>query len=399
MARLLTRILWRSHPRWQLLAGGGGFLLGLLLMMLAVHVYISLNKVMNRHDEGAHQYEYLIITKPVSTLNSLSLLSKSLGAGFNQRELNAIAEESLVKDMAPVKANGFDIQSNLSEDFDFYADLYFEAVPDRFLDTIPENWGWTEGDTLPIMLSKDWLDIYNFNVTMMYDMPQLSPETIRSMIFRVVVMGKGQRQAFPAQVVGFSYRLPSVLVPLDFLEWANDQYGYEQPTIGKVLIAVEDAASPEVKKWLEQKNYQASTEKTGRQSFRAMAQLVFSISGLIGLLFVILSLVIFVITLQLLLSQSKTEVARLIELGYTPGYLLRHVLRQFWRTLLLVGILAFVGYVLAGFGLQAFFDDKGLSGISVIAWASLSTLLVLLLLAFVVSRLALGRFMRTLYHR
>ncbi len=120
---------------------------------------------------------------------------------------------------------------------------------------------------------------------------------------------------------------------------------------------------------------------------------------MIGGLFLVLSLVIFVITLQLLLSQSQTEVARLIELGYTPRYLLVHVLRQFLRTIVFVAVVALVGYLLGGFALESFFTSKGLTGTTPVAWLSLLTLVVLVIAALLISRWALGRFMRTLYHQ
>ena len=398
MAGLLTRILWRSHPRWQLIAGSGGFLLGLLLMMMAVHVYVSLTQIMKSRSEGGHQYEYLTITKPVSAVNSLSMISKSFGADFNKRELDAISKQSFVEDFSPVTISRFRVQSDLPEEFGFYMDLYFEAVPDRFLDTIPETWGWQEGDTLPIIFSRDALDVYNFNMTMMYDMPQISAETIMTRVFDITISGKGRQQTLHSHVVGFSYRYPSILAPESFVQWANERFGDREKAVSKVIIAVQDAANPEIKKWLDENSYQANTEKTGRQSFRALAKLTYSIAGLIGALFLILSLVIFVITLQLLLTQSQTEVSRLIELGYTPRFLLIHVLRQFLRTIVFVGIIALGGYILAGFALESFFTSKGLTGTTPINWASLLTLGILIFIALAISRWALGRFMRTLYH-
>ena len=46
-------------------------------------------------------------------------------------------------------------------------DLFFESIPDEFLDFIPEEWDWEENSSLiPIMVPKFYLDLWNFGLAL-----------------------------------------------------------------------------------------------------------------------------------------------------------------------------------------------------------------------------------------
>lgn len=345
MGQLLQAILWQRQKKRQLVAAGTGLALGMAFVLLAMQLYLSTRQTFSAEQRPESQYEYLILNKPVSGLNSLSLLSKRFGAAFKPYEWNALAEQPFIVDVAPFTTNQFSISSNLQEEMGMYADLFFEAVPDAFLDTLPPDWGWEEGDTfLPVIMNKDWLDLYNFNVAVMYNLPQLSEESVKELNFRVRVAGQGQTKLFSSKVVAFSYRLPSLMIPLSFMEWGNKNFGEKEDGIYKLMVAVEDAADPDLKAYLQEKGFEANTEKTGRQSFRAIAQATASLIGVIGALFILLSILLVTITLQLLISRAKDEVAMMIILGYAPTQVQSSLLRQAARLLvpsLLAGAVLF----------------------------------------------------------
>lgn len=351
MAKLMQQILWQRQKKRQLLAAGTGLALGLAFIMLAVQLFVSTQLTLAPDPTQESRYEYLILNKPVSGLNSLSLLSKRFGAAFKPYELSALEQQPFVVDVAPFTTNQFSISSNLQEEMGMYADLFFESVPDTFLDTVPESWGWQEGDSfLPVIMNKDWLDLYNFNVAMMYNLPQLSEESVKEMQFRVRVSGKGRSQTFSSRVVAFSYRLPSLMIPLSFMQWANTEYGEKAAGIYKLIIAVEDAAHPDLKAYLAEKGIETNTEKTGRQSFQAIAQLAATLVGVIGILFTLLSILVVTVTLQLLISRAKDELELMLTLGYDPPAVSRSLLRQTSILLLpslLTGAALFVGAALA----------------------------------------------------
>ncbi len=358
MQQLLVKILWKGQRRRQLLWAITGLTLGSWMIMLAMAFYWQTATMLAPAKGRQEAYEYLILSKPVSALNSLNMLSDKWGSAFRERELDELRSQPFITNVSPVLTNTYRIESNLAQQLEMYADLFFEAVPDAFMDTLPPEWHWAAGDTfLPVIMTKDWLELYNFNVAMMYNLPQLSEESLMALEFDVIVSGNDQRTTFRSKVVGFSYRLPSLMVPYTFMEWANDKYGSGQPVVSRVIIATEDAADPRLKDYLTAKGLDANTEKTGRTSFRSIALSVAALTAIIGLLIAFLSVIIVMVTLQLLVSRRQPEIDILLQLGYRPGDITRLFLRRAAGLLLaslLAGLALFgaSGYVLYSWLLQ-----------------------------------------------
>ncbi len=358
--QLLRQILWQRQKKRQLLIAGSGLALGLAFIMLALQLFVSTQQTVAERNQDS-TYEYLILNKPVSGLNSLSMLNKRFGAAFKPYEIRELAEQPFIHDVAPFTTNQFAISSNLQEEMGMYADLFFESVPDAFMDTLPSEWGWSEGESfVPVVMTKDWLDIYNFNVAMMYDLPQLSEETVKEMNFKLRISGKGKSKTFSSRVVAFSYRLPSLMIPLSFMEWANAQYGEEEARTQKVILATPDAAAPALTAYLEEKGYETNTEKTGRQSFRALAQATATLIGIIGGLFTLLSVVVVTVTLQLLISRAREELTLMLTLGYDPKMVEQAMLRQSLRLLLPSALFGLALFVAAAFALHQWVGQQQL---------------------------------------
>lgn len=384
--QLLRQILWQRQKKRQLLIAGSGLALGLAFIMLALQLFVSTQQTVSKRGPDS-KYEYLILNKPVSGLNSLSMLNKRFGAAFKPYEIEELAAQPFIHDVAPFTTNQFAISSNLQEEMGMYADLFFESVPDAFMDTLPPEWGWSAGASfVPVVMTKDWLDIYNFNVAMMYDLPQLSEETVKEMNFKLRISGKGKSETFSSRLVAFSYRLPSLMIPLSFMEWANAKYGEEEGRTQKVILATPDAAAPALTTYLEEKGYETNTEKTGRQSFRAIAQATATLIGIIGGLFTLLSVVVVTVTLQLLISRAREELTLMLTLGYDPKMVEQAMLRQSLRLLLpsaLIGLALFVG---AAFALHQWVGQQQLLQGPVVNGYALAGGILVVVLTFLLAR-------------
>ena len=108
------------------------------------------------------------------------------------------------------------------------ADLFFESVPDSFLDQKPESWEWEENATfVPIMVPKFYLDLWNFGLApSRSEYPALSMETASLMPIEIFI-GSEKSVIMQGRFVAFSKRINSVLVPRNFLEWANTRFAEE----------------------------------------------------------------------------------------------------------------------------------------------------------------------------
>jgi hypothetical protein len=316
---ILLKVLWSKSRQWNFMVAGAGFVLGLVIIMISVQLYTDLNLLIKKQNRGNHRYDYLILNKEVSAINALNAFSGNMGAQFSKKEIEDLQKQPFIEAMSPVIINEFPVSSDLPEKMNMYADLFFESVPDAFMDTLPPNWKWDETKGfLPVIMSKEWLNLYNFNVANMYGLPQLSEEGLQSIEINLVIGSGYNKRNLKAKIAGFSYRLPSLMVPVSFMEWANKNYGNKPQQTHKVIIAVQDASSGELKKYLKKKHFQANVEKLFSESFREIASIAYSIAFIVGGLFALLAILVFIMSLQLLLNRGKTEVQLAIDLGYRP---------------------------------------------------------------------------------
>ena len=108
------------------------------------------------------------------------------------------------------------------------ADLFFESIPDSFLDQNPRFWNWEKNASfVPIIVPKFYLDLWNFGLApSRTEYPSLSEKTASSMPIEIFI-GEDQSVRLIGKFVAFSKRINSVLVPEGFLRWANLAYETE----------------------------------------------------------------------------------------------------------------------------------------------------------------------------
>ena len=133
------------------------------------------------------------------------------------------------------------------------ADLFFESIPDEFLDFIPEEWEWEENSSfVPIMVPKFYLDLWNFGLApSRVEYPPLSMEAATGMPIEVFI-GQNREATLDGRFVAFSKRINSVLVPERFLTWANQEFG--QPEAGEFFFLWKNGTIAGPPKTLQQLN-------------------------------------------------------------------------------------------------------------------------------------------------
>ena len=105
------------------------------------------------------------------------------------------------------------------------ADIFFESIPDRFIDEKSAFWEWEENQSfVPIMVPKFYLDLWNFGLApSRNEYPSLSLQSASSIPIEIFI-GKDQAVRLLGRFVAFSKRINSILVPQSFLQWANSRF-------------------------------------------------------------------------------------------------------------------------------------------------------------------------------
>src|SRR5690606_19604016 len=100
------------------------------------------------------------------------------------------------------------------------------------------KWHWKEGDTLvPILMPRDLLVMMNMFMSSK-DMPQISDELAMDIKFKFALINDTMKEYISCRIIGFTNDVPSVLVPQNFMTWANNRFAPDaEQNITQIIIS------------------------------------------------------------------------------------------------------------------------------------------------------------------
>jgi len=313
--RYVYSILWKDHSRAHLLWAFLGTMAGFVLLLAGIQFYMDIRKVLSENRDLLDP-EYIVINKNVNIGQTLGL-SKS---GFTPEEIEDISSQSFADQVAPFVSNEFPVSGYTeNESFpDFYTELFFEAIPDEYIDVKSDDWKWDPEDgTIPIIIPQDYLNLYNFGFAPSQGLPQIPKGVISMINFRIRLRGKGFYDDYSGRIVGFSNRIHSIMVPQNFLVWANSKYGYfEKVDPAQLILVSKDPTDPGIIKYLEEKGYDTIREKLKSSRMNIILKFIISFLVLVASIIIGLAFLVFLLSLQLMISRSSEKIRRLNKLGY-----------------------------------------------------------------------------------
>lgn len=315
---MIRRLLRAQLKRYQLALAWTGAFTGIVLLLGAFQYYKDFTVLFTTEDDLI-QPEYLVINKKISALNAL--FTKE---GFGEDEIREISKAAGVEKIGRFSSNLFRASGNLAMGRnEIAADLFFEAIPDEFIDVKSETWNWKPGDRiLPIIVPADYLRLYNFGFAPSHQLPQLSAGTVASVPFDVYIDSSGYATVYKGQIAGFSNRINSILVPQQFLDFANRNYGYKKATSpSRLIILAKDPSNKALLEFLEKQGYETNSEQLKNARLNNFLRLITSAVLVIGLIIIVLAMLGLVQYLQLTMYRSVYEIKTLYEIGYAPSKL------------------------------------------------------------------------------
>lgn len=388
--RSLLQTETNAGSRWFSYIGLG---IGVLLLLCSIQMFINIQLLLGGESPRKEGYDFISISKTI-TNETMGQLEKNL---FNENDIKDISAQSFIQGVSPLTANRFRVQLSAGEIIPFSTDMFLESLDNNFIDTVPPNFTWQEGQNyIPIVFSSDFLEIYNVFAPG-YGLPQLSEATVSQVIVYITCYGQnGVKQTFRGSIVALSDRVNSIIVPRNFLDWANNKFGNTTDVrASRLYIKTKDANNPDFLNYLQQKNYKVNKDKTKFGRVKQVLQGIFSGLGIFGLLVVILALMLFSFYLQLMIARSKDNLQLLLLLGYSPNWLSKNVSKQFIPVYILVVLVAMALTEGMQWAFHHFvlFDRPELS--SVLHWSVMTTAVFLIGLSLFTNY----RMVRKLLHR
>jgi ABC-type antimicrobial peptide transport system permease subunit len=240
-------------------------------------------------------------------------------------------------------------------------ELFFESVPDRVIDIKTSEWQWPKSDSVvPLIIPKDYLNLYNFGFAPGQDLPQISENAIRLLQFKIRIKGNNKSAVYNAFIAGFSSRINSILVPDNFLSYANKEFGEKkQGNPSRLIVVCKDPSNEKLQSYLQENGIETNEEllKSGR--LNSVLNIMISIVSLIGFIIIFLAVMNIIQYAQLLIVQSDYEIKTLILLGFSYKSISFYYFKLILTLMLIIsGLSYFILYQLNN-SICKFITEKG----------------------------------------
>lgn len=294
-------------------------LVGVVIILLGVQFYNDTQAVYNSEDSFM-KADYLIVNKKIGAMTTIAGKSSS----FTEDEIEDFKDQDFVNNLGTFTPSSFNVRASFNIDgfTNFSTDMFFESVPDLFVDVANDEWTYKPGSTdIPIILPKNYLDLYNFGYAQGKGLPKMSTGILGAMKLKITIEGNSKLDFYEGKIVGFSSRLNTILVPEQFMQWANETYseGKANKEYTRLIMEVDNPTDDAIAQYLKENNYETDEDKLDASKTTYMLRIIVSIVMVIGLIISILSFYILMLSVFLLVQKNSSKLENLLLIGYSPA--------------------------------------------------------------------------------
>lgn len=319
MNKLVWKLLRQHISIGQLTGFFLANLFGMMIVLLSVQFYRDVLPIFTQGDSFMKK-DYIIATKKISTLGSFAGKSNT----FSKDEIEELKEQSFSKSVGAFTPSLFKVSAGLGMQeagIRLSTEMFFESVPDEYVDVNLDKWHFDEETkVIPIIIPRNYLNLYNFGFAQSRSLPKLS-EGLMSMIQMDIMMrGNGRVEQFKGNIVGFSNRLNTILVPQSFIDWANESFapGKEaQPS--RLIVEVKNPTDTAINEYFQKNNYETEGDNLDAGKTTYFLRLITGIVMGVGLFISVLSFYILMLSIFLLLQKNTVKLENLLLIGYSPS--------------------------------------------------------------------------------
>ena len=317
-------LVWKLMRQHISLGQLAGFffanLCGMVIVLLSIQFYQDVAPVFTEGDSFMKK-DYIIVSKKVSTLGSF--VGKS--STFSHFEIEEIEDQPFTRGVGEFTPSQFKVSAGVGMEqlgLNLSTAMFFESVPDKYVDTNLEGWHFEPGqDEIPIIIPRNYLNLYNFGFAQSRNLPQISEGVINMVNLEVRIIGGGKRDTYKGKIAGFSNRLNTILVPESFMAWANIHYGEggirKEPS--RLIVEVNNPTDDRIAQFFRERGYDTEDDKLDAGKTTWFLKVIVGIVLSIGLLISVLSFYILMLSIYLLLQKNTTKLENLLLIGYSPN--------------------------------------------------------------------------------
>ncbi len=297
-------LIWKLLRRHISVGQLAGFfladLVGTVIVLCGIQIYSDMAPMLSGSD-GLLGNDYIVISKPVKQLGSL--MGRS-AAHFSESDIDDLKAQPFARNVGEFRSSQYGV---------------YLGLPGVFATVTTDEWRFDRSKRdIPIILPRNYLNLYNFGFAQTKGLPQLSEGVSQSISFDIELSGSGRTEHFKGHVVGFSDRLNTVLVPESFMEWANDRFAPSKSALAsRLIVEVENPADESIAAYLQQRGYEVENNAADNSKIGFLLKIVVSVVMAIGLIISILAIYILTLSIYLLLQKNTDKLENLSLLGYS----------------------------------------------------------------------------------
>ena len=317
-------LVWKLMRRHISMSQLAGFffanLCGMVIVLLGIQFYQDVAPVFTEGDSFMKK-DYLIVSKKVSTLGSF--VGKS--STFSNSDIEEILDQPFTKEVGAFTPSQFKVSAGVGMEqigLNMSTAMFFESVPDKYVDVNLDEWHFEPGqEVVPIIIPRNYLNLYNFGFAQSRSLPQLSEGVMNLINLEVRISGGGRQNSYKGKIAGFSNRLNTILVPESFMVWANANYSdgsaYKEPS--RLIVEVGNPTDDRIARFFKEHGYETEDDKLDAGKTTWFLKVVVGIVLAVGLIISILSFYILMLSIYLLLQKNSTKLENLLLIGYGPN--------------------------------------------------------------------------------
>lgn len=319
---LVRRLLRRNVSVAQTCGYAFASLVGLSIVLCAIQFYRDASGIFGA-DGSVSSRDFMVVSKQI---------------GFNDRntvftpdEIADLKAQPWVKAVGEFTASRF--KAAISLDFagrGLASETFFESLPAEFFDKLPADWGFDPADgaeaDVPIVLSRDYLSLYNFGFAATRGLPTLRENEIGMIPLTLTLRGRdGQTAVMRGHIAGFSSRINTIAVPEEFMHWANERFapGSAQEAPSRLVIETDKPGDPAIARYLDNNGLDIAGDKIDNSAAAYMLRLFTGIVLAVGAIISVLAFFILLLSIFLLLQKNRGKLRQLMLLGYSPAEVAR----------------------------------------------------------------------------
>ncbi|KAA6341430.1 hypothetical protein EZS27_010769 [termite gut metagenome] len=321
--KLIWKLLRQHISTGQLSGFFLANLFGMVIVLFGVQFYKDVLPAFTRGDSFMKK-EYMVVTKKISTLGSLTGKSNA----FSSKEIKELQEQPFTKRIGSFTPSlfqvylGLGINTGAENTSTLSTEMFFESVPDEFIDARLEKWQYDESSRIiPIIIPRNYLNLYNFGYAQSRNLPKITEGMTGLLSIDIQIQGNdGHTEQYKGIIAGFSNRLNTILVPQSFMAQANAMYAPNtEANASRLIIEVNNPADSSIAIYFQKKKYETEDNKSDAGRVTYFLRLMVGIVLGVGVFICLLSFYLLMLSVYLLLQKNTAKLENLLLIGYSPA--------------------------------------------------------------------------------